>query len=51
MHYIHASICLFAGTAEIRAARVSQAHNDGTEEIVNHANFGLTLKDLPKAAW
>ena len=44
-------LCLPIGTAEIRANRISQAHNDGTEAVVNNAGFGLTFRDLPRATW
>ncbi|KAF6020599.1 SLCO4C1 [Bugula neritina] len=39
------------GTAAIRAAKVSEAHDNGCEEVVNQEGFGLSYKDLPKASW
>ena len=42
---------LYLGAAEVRAQRVSQAHNDGTEDKVKSSDFGLTWKDMPKATW
>ena len=41
----------FLGTAAIRAAKISEAHDNGTAEKVSSAEFGLTLKDLPKSIW
>ena len=42
---------LISGTAEIRAAKISEAHDNGTESLVNQAGFGLSWRDMPKAAW
>ena len=42
---------MYLGAAEVRAQRVSQAHNDGTENKVKRSDFGLTWKDMPKATW
>ncbi|XP_067940411.1 solute carrier organic anion transporter family member 4C1-like [Watersipora subatra] len=37
------------GTAEIRAAKISEAHDNGTEAAVNTPGFGMTYKDMPRA--
>ena len=42
---------MYLGAAEVRAQRVSQAHNDGTDDKVKRSDFGLTWKDMPKATW
>ena len=39
------------GTAAIRAAKISEAYDSGTEDKVNTPGFGVTLKDLPKSIW
>ncbi|KAF6041058.1 SLCO4C1 [Bugula neritina] len=39
------------GTAAIRAAKVSEAHQNSNEDVVNGKGFGLTFRDMPRAAW
>lgn len=39
---------IFAGHDELLKSRKSEAHDDGTEEIVAQANFGKGWVDLPK---
>ena len=39
------------GTAEIRATKSSQAHDNGTEDKVNIEGFGIGYRDIPKASW
>lgn len=40
---------MVSDTAAIRKAKVSQAHDDGSEGVVEHHGFRLTLRDIPKA--
>ncbi|XP_053330553.1 solute carrier organic anion transporter family member 4C1 [Spea bombifrons] len=37
------------GTAEIQSQRISQAHNNGSESIVEEKNLGKSFKDFPMA--
>ncbi|CAH2297106.1 solute carrier organic anion transporter family member 4C1 [Pelobates cultripes] len=39
------------GTAQIQSERISQAHNDGSENIVDEKNLGKSFKDFPMALW
>ncbi|XP_075710955.1 solute carrier organic anion transporter family member 4C1 [Rhinoderma darwinii] len=39
------------GTAAIQAERISQAHNNGSEGIVESKNLGKNFKDFPLAFW
>lgn len=45
------SLDFISATAAIRAAKISQAHDNGTEVLVSDEGFGLEWKDLPKATW
>ncbi|XP_067934229.1 solute carrier organic anion transporter family member 4C1-like [Watersipora subatra] len=48
-------LCLFPrefpDTAVIAKAKVSEAHDNGTEGSVSQPGFGMSWKDLPKATW
>ncbi|XP_063820142.1 solute carrier organic anion transporter family member 4C1 [Pseudophryne corroboree] len=39
------------GTAAIQCQRVSQAHDNGSESIVEDKNIGKSFKDFPLALW
>ncbi|XP_069820773.1 solute carrier organic anion transporter family member 4C1 [Dendropsophus ebraccatus] len=39
------------GTAAIQAERISQAHNNGSEDFVESKNLGKSFKDFPLALW
>ena len=44
-------ICVFKETGEIRKSKVSEAHHDGSDAVIDDPGFGLALKDIPKATW
>ncbi|XP_068103577.1 solute carrier organic anion transporter family member 4C1-like isoform X2 [Hyperolius riggenbachi] len=39
------------GTAAVQASRISQAHSNGSEDIVDSKNLGKSFKDFPLALW
>lgn len=40
-----------ADTKAIRAAKVSEAYDNGSEGVVNSVGFGMTWRDMPRATW
>ncbi|KAJ8309211.1 hypothetical protein KUTeg_014085 [Tegillarca granosa] len=42
------SMCLVSGYEDLKNSRKSEAHDDGTEEIMAQASFGKGWSDLPK---
>jgi len=50
IHCFSLSLCVSTGTQAIQAAKVSQAHDNGTEVKINALpGFGIGWKDLPQA--
>uniref|UniRef100_A0A8C5M0G3 Solute carrier organic anion transporter family member n=1 Tax=Leptobrachium leishanense TaxID=445787 RepID=A0A8C5M0G3_9ANUR len=39
------------GTAKIQSQRISEAHNDGSQNIVDEKNLGKSFKDFPISLW
>ncbi|XP_056375829.1 solute carrier organic anion transporter family member 4C1-like [Hyla sarda] len=39
------------GTAAVQSERISQAHNNGSESVVESKNIGKSFKDFPLALW
>lgn len=44
-------ISLFPGAKAVRESRVSEAHEDGSEEKTRRPGFGTSLKDAPMVFW